>query len=202
MSYNLVFRITVFSVFLSWFAFSLVWIVLYFYFAVRKKVKKIKTRRRSPKSMIGIVVQMIAFAIIFSMRRNFSIALDNPGILLYLLTVISVFLAPYSVFIAIYAVITLGKQWSFAARVIDDHELITSGPYKIVRHPIYFAFFGLFLSTGFVITPPGPLLVAIAFFVVGNSLRIQAEEYLLIETFGDRYLEYKKKVRAFIPFIY
>jgi protein-S-isoprenylcysteine O-methyltransferase Ste14 len=45
------------------------------------------------------------------------------------------------------AVCALGKQWSIAARVVEGHELITDGPYRIVRHPIYAGMLGLLVAT-------------------------------------------------------
>ena len=46
------------------------------------------------------------------------------------------------------AIKELGKQWSFQARLIEDHKLVTSGVYQIVRHPIYAAMLGKLLATG------------------------------------------------------
>jgi protein-S-isoprenylcysteine O-methyltransferase Ste14 len=48
----------------------------------------------------------------------------------------------------VWAVRTLGRQWSLVARLADQHELITTGPYAAVRDPIYTALFGLLLATG------------------------------------------------------
>jgi len=48
------------------------------------------------------------------------------------------------------AVQRLGKQWSIAARVTEDHELVTEGPYRIVRNPIYTGMFGMMVATAIV----------------------------------------------------
>lgn len=45
------------------------------------------------------------------------------------------------------AVKVLGKQWTYRARVIEGHELITRGPYSLVRNPIYLGMFGMLVAT-------------------------------------------------------
>ena len=97
---------------------------------------------------------------------------------------------------------TLGKQWTYAARVIKGHQLITQGPYKLVRNPIYLGMFGLMLSTCFVYSRWWSGLGAIVLFLIGNHVRISTEERLLRETFGDQFDEYARRVPAFIPQIW
>lgn len=202
MEFNQIFRIAGLSVFGSWFVFAIVWIFLYVKYTRGRRKRKVTIHKRDPKSMIGIILQAIAFFIIFSVHRDIGSAFQYPGILFFTLTILAIIIAPLSVIFAVYAVLTLGHQWSFTARLIDDHKLITSGPYRVVRHPIYFTFYGLFISTAFVITLPAALLIATILFTWGTIQRIYSEEGLLLEKFGDEYLEYRKKVRMFIPFIY
>ena len=47
----------------------------------------------------------------------------------------------------------LGRQWRIDAGLSADHQLITSGPYRFVRHPIYTSMLSILLGTGFLITP-------------------------------------------------
>ena len=58
----------------------------------------------------------------------------------------AVLLAVSGAVLMIAAVRTLGKQWSLTARVLEDHELVTSGPYRLVRHPIYTGLVALVLA--------------------------------------------------------
>ncbi|HXJ67298.1 MAG TPA: isoprenylcysteine carboxylmethyltransferase family protein, partial [Verrucomicrobiae bacterium] len=97
------------------------------------------------------------------------------------------------------AVRTLGKQWSYEARVIEGHELVTQGPYRFVRHPIYTAMLGKLLASNFAFGHWLGLVIAGSVFVVGTLIRIQAEEKLLRETFGTAYAEYAQRVPAFLP---
>jgi protein-S-isoprenylcysteine O-methyltransferase Ste14 len=94
---------------------------------------------------------------------------------------------------------TLGKQWTYEARVIEGHELITQGPYALVRNPIYLGMFGLMVATGLAYTTWWALLVAVVIFLIGNRIRIRSEEKLLRETFGVQFDEYASRVPAFFP---
>lgn len=94
---------------------------------------------------------------------------------------------------------TLGKQWTVEARLIKGHELITAGPYGVVRNPIYLGMFGLLVATGLALSQPWAMLAAIVAFLVGNRIRIRAEERLLRESFGPQFEDYARRVPAFLP---
>jgi protein-S-isoprenylcysteine O-methyltransferase Ste14 len=94
----------------------------------------------------------------------------------------------------------LGRQWRIDAGLSADHELVMSGPYRLVRHPIYTSLLCVLLGTGFLITPWRLLLPAIFLFVIGTEIRVRVEDNLLASQFGERFTEYKKRVPAYIPF--
>ena len=94
----------------------------------------------------------------------------------------------------------LGRQWRVQAVITDDHELITTGPFQLVRHPVYLAFAGMLLAT--IVTRGWPLagVLAMAAFAAGTEIRVQAEERLLFETFGERFVVYRARTRwAYLP---
>ncbi len=95
----------------------------------------------------------------------------------------------------------LGRQWRIDAGLSADHELITSGPYRFVRHPIYTSMLGVLLGTGSLITPWWLLLPALLLFVIGTEIRVRIEDHLLASSFGDRFVEYRQRVPAYIPFL-
>lgn len=94
----------------------------------------------------------------------------------------------------------LGKNWSQAVTIKEDHELITSGPYALVRHPIYtgllLAFVGSAVARG---ECRGLLAVALVFSVLWFKLRL--EEKLLRQQFGESYETYSRQVAALVPYI-
>jgi protein-S-isoprenylcysteine O-methyltransferase Ste14 len=95
----------------------------------------------------------------------------------------------------------LGKQWRIEAGLNADHELITSGPYRILRHPIYTSMLCTLLGTGVLITPWWLLLISIAIFVAGTEIRVHVEDSLLGSHFGARFQDYKQRIPAYIPFL-
>jgi protein-S-isoprenylcysteine O-methyltransferase Ste14 len=97
------------------------------------------------------------------------------------------------------AVRTLGQQWSLQARVLEHHELVQRGPYRIVRHPIYTGMFGMLAAGSLAHGHWLGLPIASIVYSVGTIIRIRSEEKLLREQFGRAYEEYTHEVPAFIP---
>ena len=95
---------------------------------------------------------------------------------------------------------TLGRQWRIDAGLNADHELVTSGPYKFVRHPIYTSMFFLLGATGFIVTPLPILVLSAVVFMVGTEIRVRIEDRLLASHFGEQFREYRRRVPAYIPF--
>jgi protein-S-isoprenylcysteine O-methyltransferase Ste14 len=93
----------------------------------------------------------------------------------------------------------LGRQWRIDAGLSADHELITSGPYRLVRHPIYTSMLGILLATGSLITPWWLFLPSLFLFIIGTEIRVRIEDHLLASQFGDRFAQYRKRVPAYIP---
>jgi protein-S-isoprenylcysteine O-methyltransferase Ste14 len=95
---------------------------------------------------------------------------------------------------------TLGKQYSAKLEIQERHELITVGPYSRVRHPMYTIFILFSLSVSLI--SANLLLILFAFFLSIPFYWItRIEESLLIDQFGDEYLEYMKRTGRFVPHI-
>ena len=93
---------------------------------------------------------------------------------------------------------TLGRHWSTNLQLKGEHTLVTSGPYRWVRHPMYTALFGFF--AGLVLVAASwlvALLVAAAIFVL--YARIGEEEAMMLEQFGDEYRTYMQRTGRFLP---
>ncbi|MEK6921971.1 MAG: isoprenylcysteine carboxylmethyltransferase family protein, partial [Nanoarchaeota archaeon] len=86
--------------------------------------------------------------------------------------------------------------------ILENHQLITKGPYAYVRHPIYSA--GILKAFGFVLVTNSFLgLFALLFLLIPALLyRLRVEEKVLVGHFGQVYLRYKKRVKAIIPYIF
>ncbi len=100
--------------------------------------------------------------------------------------------------LAIWARRHLGSNWSGEITAKVNHQLITSGPYRLVRHPIYTAMLGMFLGTAFV---SGQLHAALALVMVALAYwrKIRLEEVNLDKVFGPAYETYRRVTPALIP---
>jgi protein-S-isoprenylcysteine O-methyltransferase Ste14 len=96
---------------------------------------------------------------------------------------------------------TLGRQWRFDAGLNADHELVQSGAYRVVRHPIYASMLCMLLGTGLLIAPLPRLVIALMFFLVGLEIRVRIEDALLMSRFGDEFRDYQRRVAAYLPFV-
>jgi protein-S-isoprenylcysteine O-methyltransferase Ste14 len=94
--------------------------------------------------------------------------------------------------------VELGKQWSAQLQLREEHDLVTSGPYSLVRHPMYTAVFALGTALALVSANWAFVLITLAA-VAGLSARVPREEQMMIEQFGGQYLEYMKKTGRFLP---
>ena len=99
------------------------------------------------------------------------------------------------------AAFALGQQLRVDAVVIHDHRLIRSGPYRIVRHPIYASMLCVLVATGTLIAPLYLSIAALSLFLIGTEIRIFAEEKLLESQFGDEFRNYRSAVKGLVPLL-
>jgi protein-S-isoprenylcysteine O-methyltransferase Ste14 len=101
---------------------------------------------------------------------------------------------------ACWARVHIGRNWSAVVTVKHDHELVQSGPYRLVRHPIYtgllLAFFGTAIARGEWLS-----LLAVALVLVAFLRKIRLEEQWMAEQFPRDYPRYRATVAALIPFL-
>jgi protein-S-isoprenylcysteine O-methyltransferase Ste14 len=102
---------------------------------------------------------------------------------------------------ALWAIAALGRHYDLELEVHRDHELVRSGPYRFVRHPVYTGlglhFAGACLATGNLLLIAGTLLVTYP----ALYLRAKTEEGLLRERFGAAYEEYARRVGMLVPLL-
>jgi len=94
----------------------------------------------------------------------------------------------------------LGRNWSAEIASKVDHQLVKSGPYHWIRHPIYTGMLGMFLGTALV---SGELhgLLAVVIISIAYLRKIRLEERNLRNVFGTQYDEYRKNSWALFPFL-
>ena len=127
-------------------------------------------------------------------RRSVRIVLANP-----IIQLIGVALCAVGIAFAILARWHLGRNWSAAATLKEGHELVTSGPYARVRHPIYTGILTALLGSA--LTVGGMVLSVFVVCCVLFLWRITVEERLMQQQFPHDYPAYRARTKALIPFI-
>ena len=93
----------------------------------------------------------------------------------------------------------LGRCFSSSLVIRTDHRLVRTGPYGLVRHPMYSAYLLLFIGAFFISENWVIGVTGTAVIVTLMTLRIVREEELLCERFGDEYEQYRRSTGMFIP---
>ena len=97
-----------------------------------------------------------------------------------------------------WAHLALGQFWSAQLKLRQKHQLITAGPYRWMRHPMYAALF--VWLTCFAIVVSNWLFMLLALAAIANLLaRIPKEEDLMLRAFGSEYAAYMRQTGRFIP---
>jgi protein-S-isoprenylcysteine O-methyltransferase Ste14 len=164
--------------------------------ALARKRGSGRPAHRDPRGLVGLAVQALGVSLCFAVQRLIGRA---PVGLEAILGWLGVALAWASAWLTIRSVRVLGREWSLEARLVQGHRLVTQGPYRHVRHPIYAGLLGLLVGTGLNVTAWPALVAGVALYLVGTRLRIRVEEGLLLQQFGEEYARYAAQVPALLP---
>lgn len=144
---------------------------------------------------IGLALESLAIFLAFIVHRP---ADDPPP---FAAQAAGMALGIASAVMAWQAVRHLGRQFRLHAGLYHDHELIRTGPYSLVRHPIYSALLGMLLCSMLILTPWYWAWVPTILFLAGTEIRVRSEDALLASRFGAEFNSYRKAVRAYIPYL-
>jgi protein-S-isoprenylcysteine O-methyltransferase Ste14 len=178
------------------------WFVFAGVFLLRKRPPSPPDQRRESGSLFGVALQGVSYGLIWGVRRPMFTPISGNGLISIVTGLLAICAAVSSVWLITMAVKTLGKEWSITARLVEGHKLATSGPYALVRHPIYSGMLGMLLATGLAISHWAALLAALIIFFIGTTIRVRSEEKLLREAFGQQFETYARRVRAIVPGLY
>jgi protein-S-isoprenylcysteine O-methyltransferase Ste14 len=181
---------------------SIGWIIFWFYWIISALGSK-KTVRLNVKQFVGIRIALfplvVVLALVFnrlpdSLKSHYQVFNNNHAVLA--LGFIIFFIG---LFTAVWARVYLGKNWGMPMTQKQTPELVTSGPYGYIRHPIYTGILLMALGSFFDVNMYWLLvfIVAAVFFIYSAI----AEERLMMGQFPKVYPAYKSRTKMLIPFI-
>jgi protein-S-isoprenylcysteine O-methyltransferase Ste14 len=175
----------------------IVWAVFWVYWLLAAANNKERARGGSPIRRIRPVSAVIigaAFVLIRNTKGSDSLVIHS-----HVLQAVGTIVFLSGLGLAVWARLHLGRNWGMPMTERAEPELVTSGPYRLVRHPIYTGILVGVLGTALAINLFYliPLAVLTAYFVVSATV----EERMLTATFPDTYPSYKAHTKKLIPFL-
>lgn len=102
----------------------------------------------------------------------------------------------------VWAVLTLGRFFTWFITVYDDHQVIRSGPFRLVRHPAYCGAWIHFVASLIFLHAWVGAALSLGFQLFAYVRRIRHEEAMMIERLGDNYQAYTREVKALVPLLW
>jgi protein-S-isoprenylcysteine O-methyltransferase Ste14 len=178
---------------------SFAWLVfLAYWFVSALKLKSVKHREPRGERLIQLAFMVAAYFLMFNdqLSRGWLAARFVPAS--PTVGKIGVALTVAGIAFAIWARWHLGENWSATVTLKEGHELISSGPYRYIRHPIYtgmlLAFVGTALALG-----EYRALVSIGIVLVAFYAKAKKEERFLTQEFGEKFREHSRRTGMFLP---
>jgi protein-S-isoprenylcysteine O-methyltransferase Ste14 len=173
--------------------------LLFFVFLIRAASRRTAESgsKRDRRSQLGIVVQSMSFPLAgFGLVRPTLAPLSAASVAG---TVVVLLLMGGAIALFAASSRELGRNWSLVARTRRDHELVRTGPYARVRHPIYLGMLLFLLALAVALGHWLQLIIAVPVFFAGTAIRTRIEDGLLEESFGEQFRAYRKSTPALIP---
>lgn len=163
----------------------------------KRKNKSVKT---SDKKSLRLLYALITIGYFLS----FSIGATNLGRIhswnIFFAVGMSFFAA--GLVIRLLSIATLKRYFSYSVATVQSHQIVDTGMYKYIRHPGYLGqmiiFLGISIAISNWISIPA-MMISVA---IGYAYRIIVEEGFMVEQFGEDYLDYQKRTKKIIPFVY
>jgi protein-S-isoprenylcysteine O-methyltransferase Ste14 len=168
------------------------WLVFWIYWIASASISKESVPRGWRTRLTGVTA--VGVFVIAGVLRGGSLAVHS-----LVLAAVGALLYACGIALAVWARLHLGRNWGMPMTQRAEPELVTSGPYRSIRHPIYSGLLAAMLGTALVNNVLGLIVVAVLvpyFYYCGII-----EERNLTATFPEAYPEYKSKTKMLIPFL-
>ena len=177
---------------------TILWISEFFIFPSHLQ-KQTKEEKKSFFFILQFILFIILLNFIFGVFQIGSIQDQNTR---EIFNYVAITLYSIGFILRFISIMHLGRFFTRNVAVSQRHELVSTGPYKILRHPLYLGLF--LLSTSIPLFFSNIILTPLSYVFMGYILnhRMVLEEHILETQLGTRYKEWKRARYKFIPFIY
>ena len=153
--------------------------------------------KRGSRPRLAVVPRLVIIALVIlfvSVFRGHRLSVHNP-----ILHVVGLILFLSGLGLAVWARLYLGRNWGMPMTQKEEPELVTSGPYTLVRHPIYSGLLLAALGTSLTVSPYWLLALVVlgAYFIYSATV----EEKIMTASFPTTYASYRTKTKMLIPFV-
>lgn len=177
----------------------LAWIVfLVYWFISAQKLKSVKQREPWTERLIQIVFMVAAYTLMFNDRLGYGWLATRFVSVSPTIGIIGVTITFLGIAFAIWARWHLGENWSATVTLKQGHELIRTGPYRRIRHPIYTGMLLAFAGTALALGEYRALL-SVCIVIVAFYAKAKKEERYLTHEFGDKFREHVRHTGMFFP---
>jgi protein-S-isoprenylcysteine O-methyltransferase Ste14 len=183
--------LAVISIAACWGAVVLAWLAGAIYYQSRAPAERIRASYLSPIWITTVIMVVVSAAV---PRADWlPVEVHAPWIRLLGLAILLAATA-----LTLWARLALGAMWTAAPTVKQEHQLRTSGPYAITRHPIYTGLLGMLLGSG-LLAGAGRWILYFPIYLVLLQFKIHTEERLMLTEFPDDYPRYRQRVPQLVP---
>lgn len=163
-------------------------------------IQEVVTNKKTDRYSIVIILLASIFSVSLSLIEWAYFKNSQQSSVLFTISGIALICAGLA--LRLYSIFTLGKYFTATARSTNEHILIKSGPYSIVRHPSYLGAMIVMIGVPVLLNNVITFFITIILLCIAYLIRINAEEKLLISIFGDEYKKYSLYVKKLIPGIW
>lgn len=186
----------------SWLLGIVAWYVIRYPFERRARRVRVQRDYRSLSERIALSVAFVGMAIVpaFYVATGIPRAADYAPRSWTVVAGIVIFAAGLWVFRRSHK--DLGRNWSVTLEIREKHKLITGGLYRFIRHPMYASFLLIALAQAFLLPNWIAGLSGLVGFAALFFMRVNVEEGMMLDTFGEEYRDYSRQTKRIIPYIY
>lgn len=182
----------------------LVWVISETPVVIRGIASLLARGRRSGRDRGSLVAVVLALTVGANLGAQLSVHAPSGAItwqrpVVFLLGVALILLGAA---LRAWSILTLGRYFTASVSVRADQQVVERGPYRFVRYPSYSGLLLIMLGLGLTLTNWMRIAVILLFSLAGLAYRVRVEEKALSEALGRPYVEYMRRTRRFIPFVF